>query len=548
MNTADLPARGASPSRLAPRARAMRLPRASWAALALAGLALLAAPALWELAHTTWRSDEQGHGPVLLVVALWLIWQRRQEVAALPRRPWPRLGGALLLAALAAAVLGGSQRLLALQVLAPWLAGVGLLAWTVGPAALRRVGVPLICLLLVVPVAGMVVQQVTLPLKLAVSDVAEQLLHAAGLPVARTGVVLAIDQYQLLVADACAGLTSMFTLEAMGLVYIELRGHTQVLRQALLALLIVPIAFVANVVRVCLLVLVTWQLGDAAGRGFTHSLAGVLLFVVAMLLMLLADAVLGRVLAARSGAPPQPPQSSSALHAAMAPAVSRRVAAVALLLPAVAGPLGELLRPTRRTADIAGPIDLETQVPLALPGWRLDPSVVPVLPDPRTQATLEAAYSQVLARTYIDRQGRRVMLSVAYGNDQGADATAVHRPEFCYRSLGFEVDVGERHTLALQGRRLTMRRLLARRDLRVEPVSYWVTLDRTAALPGWDRKRQQLAYGLRGWIPDGMVVRVSTLGAADEAAYALLETFVTAVHDAMAPDLRARYFGAGVGP
>jgi exosortase B len=533
-----------STAELRPRLAPMRQPGLSpWTACALASVGLLAAPALWELARTAWVSDEQGHGPVLLAVALWLIWQRRAQLAALPRRPWVRLGAALLLAAVAAAVLGASQRLLALQVLAPWLAGVGLLCWTVGPAALRLVAVPLLCLLLVVPLPGMLVQMLTLPLKLAVSDVAEQMLTLAGLPVARTGVVLAIDQYQLLVADACAGLTSMFTLEAMGLVYIELRGHTSALRKALLALLVVPIAFAANVVRVCLLVLVTWQLGDAAGRGFVHGGAGVLLFVVAMLLMLLADAVLGRLLV--PAPTPAPAPAHCTLPANEALAVSRRVAAVSLLMPAVAWPLGAWLKPTHRTADIAGAIDLQAQLPLALPGWRLDPSVVPVLPDPRTQATLEAAYAQVVARTYIDAWGRRVMLSVAYGDDQGADATAAHRPEFCYRSLGFEVEVGERRTLALAGRTLTVQRLLARRDLRIEPVSYWMTLDRTAALPGWDRKRKQLAYGLRGWIPDGMVVRLSTLDAAGEGAYALLDGFATAWHDTLPPRLRARYFGAG---
>jgi exosortase B len=250
---------------------------------------------LADLARQVWSGDEQSHGPVILGVSLWLIWLQRRQLSALPHRPWPVSGWTLLLLACVGYVVGRSQQIIQFEALAPWAAAVGLLLLRQGVLALRTVALPLLCLLLVVPLPGVWVQTITLPLKIAVSNAAEWLLHSAGYPVARSGVVLAIDQYQLLVADACAGLTSMFTLEAMGLVYIQLRGHVATSRNSLLALLIVPISFLANVVRVIVLVLVTFYLGDAAGQGFVHSAAGVLLFVVAMLLMLATDAALGRV-------------------------------------------------------------------------------------------------------------------------------------------------------------------------------------------------------------------------------------------------------------
>jgi EpsI family protein len=92
-----------------------------------------------------------------------------------------------------------------------------------------------------------------------------------------------------------------------------------------------------------------------------------------------------------------------------------------------------------------------------------------------------------------------------------------------------------------------VQRLRARYDQRVEPISYWVTLDETATLPGLGRKWQQLRYGLSGSIPDGMVVRVSTLGMAEAASFALQDRFIADLHAVLPAALRSRYFGATPG-
>jgi len=113
-----------------------------------------------------------------------------------------------------------------------------------------------------------------------------------GYPVGRQGVILQVGAYQLLVADACAGLQTVLTLEAMGLFYLNITRHAAALRNALLALLIVPISFGANVVRVLVLCLVTYHFGDAAGQGFLHQFAGLVLFLSALLLILGVDGAL----------------------------------------------------------------------------------------------------------------------------------------------------------------------------------------------------------------------------------------------------------------
>jgi exosortase len=146
-----------------------------------------------------------------------------------------------------------------------------------------------------VPIPGSLLVSLTGPLKAAVSAVAANLLYSLGYPVARAGVMLSVGQYQLMIADACAGLNSMFTLEALGLLYMNLMQYASAVRNVTLALLIIPISFVANIIRVMILVLVTYHFGDAAGQGFVHGFAGMVLFTVGFLLMLAADMLLRQI-------------------------------------------------------------------------------------------------------------------------------------------------------------------------------------------------------------------------------------------------------------
>lgn len=261
-------------------------------ALLLLGFAALYAPSYATLARQVWPTDEQGHGPIILALGLWLLFGMRHAVAALPRQGEPWLGGLFLLAGVLMYVLGRTQAMLVLEMLSQHLVVVGLILLFLGRRALRLMWFPLFFLLFMVPLPGSVVSMLTAPLKTAVSAVAAQLLHGLGYPVARAGVMLSVGQYQLLVADACAGLNSMFTLEALGLLYMNLMRYTSVARNVLLAILIIPISFAANIVRVMILVLVTYHFGDAAGQGFVHGFAGMVLFIVGLAMILATDKLL----------------------------------------------------------------------------------------------------------------------------------------------------------------------------------------------------------------------------------------------------------------
>lgn len=263
--------------------------------LLLLGFVAMYWPAYVELAHTIWSTDEQGHGPIILAVSVWLFYNYRHELAALKPEPMPVVGGIVLALGLAAYVLGRSQSFLGLMVGSQLFVITSLILLFMGRRALRLVWFPLFFLVFMTPFPEALVATVTGPLKSAVSLVAADLLYALGYPVSRVGVILNVGQYQLLVADACAGLNSMFTLEALGLLYMNLMKYTSVARNVALAILVVPIAFGANIVRVMILVLVTYHFGDAAGQGFVHSFAGMVLFMVGLVFVLLTDYALGFV-------------------------------------------------------------------------------------------------------------------------------------------------------------------------------------------------------------------------------------------------------------
>ncbi|HNW64432.1 MAG TPA: exosortase B [Piscinibacter sp.] len=265
----------------------------------LAGMLAMAVPLVWDWSHGTWDMQTQGHEPLILAISAWLVYRQREALAALQSPAAPRAGAALFVVALMAYISGRLLGVFRLELVSMMMLPAALLLYFRGFAALRLVWFAFFFLIFAIPLPFALVLAVTGPMKAAVSALAAQLLSLAGYPIGLSGVVITIGQYQLLVNEACAGLQTMFTLEAMGLLYASLMNHSSALRNTLLAVLVVPIAFCANVVRVMVLALVTYHLGDAAGQGFLHGFAGMVLFVVALVLVMGADALLGRLLAAR---------------------------------------------------------------------------------------------------------------------------------------------------------------------------------------------------------------------------------------------------------
>ena len=248
-------------------------------------------PTLFNLARHHWTTSDGAHGPIILVSGLWLL---LRDYRALHFRPgslhaaWLLLGLPLLLMA----IYGRSFRLLGLESAATYLTLVLLAAYYWGVPAIRRNWVAVAYLGFLVKPPDMLVAEWTQPLKIAISEASVTLLEAFEYPIAASGVLIQVAQYELLVQQACAGLGSLVTLLAMGMVYVHLSRPATNRHAILLLLLIVPIALLANLLRVLILVLLTYHVSDAVAQSFAHDLAGVLTFILSLGGMLMADTAL----------------------------------------------------------------------------------------------------------------------------------------------------------------------------------------------------------------------------------------------------------------
>jgi exosortase B len=508
----------------------------------LLGLLALYFHTYWDLARYTWTQDNHAHGPMILAMALYLTWKRREVFASSPSVHPNLAGWPLVLLGLLLFALGRSQEVILLAVSAQIPLFAGILLLTRGTAALRALWFPLLFLVFMIPLPGFLVDGATGALKLQVSQVAEQALYMLDYPVARNGVTISIGPYQLLVADACSGLYSMFSLTAVGLLYVYLMQRQSRIRNGILLASIVPIAFAANCVRVVALAAITYHQGEAAGQGLTHDLSSPMLFTLAILFIAGLDALLGGVLPdAKPGQEAVAKPVEGNLRQTV-PLAKVRYLTLTLTLLAGIG-LAFALTPTVKMAEIGTKVELESMIPKQFGEWTVDEKVAPLRTDPATAALLDQLYNQILSRTYVDRLGRRVMLLIAYGGDQ-SESMQVHKPEVCYPSLGFRLYNENAGSLDTGLGRIPVRRMVAVQGQRIEPVTYWMTIgDKIAEGGGGAWKLEQIKYGLTGKIPDGLLFRLSSITSNDKAAFEAQQTFTQDLIKALPAKDCARFIG-----
>lgn len=260
----------------------------------LAGLLVLAVPTVVALSRDAWASDTGAHGPIVLATGLWLLHHDGFRLSRTAAHGQWRAGLPFLIAGLVAYAFGRAYDFISIEGFGLYLAFLAMVVRLAGSIALRRHAFPLFYLALCLPPPGWVMTRLTAPLQVLVSWAAEAIVRLFGFPVAREGVVLHVAQYQLLVEDACAGLNSLFGLTAISLLYIYLAHRASLRHAGILLLAIIPIAILANIIRVVALITITYFLGDAVAQGFMHSTTGMVMFVLGLLLIMAFDQVLSR--------------------------------------------------------------------------------------------------------------------------------------------------------------------------------------------------------------------------------------------------------------
>lgn len=257
----------------------------------LIALLVMYLPSYRALANTFWIMSDSAEGAIILAISLWLVWRERDLFVNLPDSGFRLVGVLLFLFGLLIYSLGRSQEFFQFEVGSQIPVLLGIVILLLGRSGLKRLWFPVLFLLFLVPIPGSVMDSVLLPLKQAVSWIVDDILHLAGYPISRNGVVLVIGGYQLLIADACSGLNSMVALSGIGLLYVYLVSRDDRITMTVLLLSVLPVAFIANIVRVMILVLVTYYLGDEAGQKF-HNSAGFLEIGMAFGAFFLLDSVL----------------------------------------------------------------------------------------------------------------------------------------------------------------------------------------------------------------------------------------------------------------
>ena len=254
------------------------------------GLLALYLPTYQHVFNSLWVTEDQAHGPIVLMVIVFLFWQKREHFAlSAADKPAPILCGITLFFGLLFYVAGRSQDIFILDLASQIFVLAGVFIFMRGIPMLKALWFPLFFIIFMIPFP---LDSLTLPMKMGVSYVTETILFWFDYPIAREGVILQIGQYQLLVADACAGMHTLISLEALGLLYLSLVKHDSLIRNITLTLLIIPISFTANVIRVITLTLITYYFGDEVGQGFVHGFAGILLFFVALMFIMTVDSML----------------------------------------------------------------------------------------------------------------------------------------------------------------------------------------------------------------------------------------------------------------
>ena len=197
----------------------------------------------------------------------------------------------------------------------------------------------------------------------------------------------------------------------------------------------------------------------------------------------------------------------------------------------------KVITPSPEIGEQQKQINLEALIPIEFSDWKIDKSVVPLMVNPDDNKLVNKIYNQTLSRTYINKRGERVMLVIAYGEDQTKDLQ-VHRPEVCYPADGFTIGNMTKSFVDTTIGRIPVMLLVATKGARIEPITYWIRVGDSVTRGWFEQKIAAIRYGLTGKVPDGLLFRVSTISNDEQDSYRIQQIFVTALLKAVRSDDR----------
>lgn len=219
---------------------------------------------------------------------------------------------------------------------------------------------------------------------------------------------------------------------------------------------------------------------------------------------------------------------------------ARNLTIMAIMILAAA--LAFIIQPNKRLADMSDDVNLESMIPQSFGDWEHAQDIGAAVVNPQQQEVLNKIYTQTLSRTYRNSKGEFIMLSIAYGEDQ-SDSKQLHLPDVCYPAQGFQLKAKAKGVLHTDFGDIRVKRLDAFKGNRIEPLTYWTTVGNHVVLGGLENKLAQLDYGFKGFIPDGLIFRVSNIDSDSNAAYSIQSVFVNDLLKAVNSETRSKLSG-----
>lgn len=200
------------------------------------------------------------------------------------------------------------------------------------------------------------------------------------------------------------------------------------------------------------------------------------------------------------------------------------------------------LTPRKFLSDTVAPINLKSTVPSKFGEWEELETPNSQIVDPSSKALIDLIYTETLSKTYVNRLGYRIMLSIAYGRDQ-RDSLQLHQPEVCYPAQGFEILSKERKRMTLPDREVGITQMTSRLGSRNEPVTYWTMVGEYVYQGNLSKKLAEFRYAKKGLIADGMLFRVSSIDSDTARAFELQQRFSSEFIAALPTDVAPRFAG-----